>query len=59
MNNTPPFQNHAYYRFEKGGLIIMGYLRNIDETATVEEKNMAISRLVSHKVNPNSFSINW
>lgn len=37
----------------------MGYLRNIDETATVEEKNMAISRLVSHKVNPNSFSINW
>ena len=37
----------------------MGYLGNIDETATVEEKTMAISRLVSHKANPISCSINW
>ena len=59
MNNTYPFHNNAYYRFEKGGFIIMGYLGDIDETATVEEKNMAISRLVSHKANPISCSINW
>ena len=38
MNNTYPFHNNADYRFEKGGFIIMGYLGNIDETATVEEK---------------------
>ena len=49
MNNTSPFYNHAYYRFETGDLIIMGYSGNIDETAAVEEKTMAISRLVSHE----------
>jgi len=59
MNNTSPFYNNAYYRFEKGDLIIMGYSGNIDETAAVEEKTMAISRLVSHEANLISCSINW
>ena len=59
MNNTSPFKNNAYYRFEKGDLIIMGYSGNIDEMAAVEEKSIAISRLVSHEANLISCSINW
>ena len=37
----------------------MGYSGNIDETAAVEEKTMANSRLVSHEAYLISCSINW
>ena len=37
----------------------MGYSGNIGEMSTVEEKTMAISRLVSHEANLISCSINW
>ena len=37
----------------------MRYSGTIGEMTTVEEKTMTSSKLVSHKANPISYSINW